>query len=36
MSLNCQNGTIELRFQLAPTSGAILSIDNPDSWNNLL
>ena len=36
MSLNCQIKTVELRFQLGPTSAAILSIDNPDSWNNLI
>ena len=26
MSLNCQIRTVELRFQLVPTSGAILSV----------
>lgn len=36
MSLNCQIRTVELRFQLAPTSRAVLNIDNPDSWNDLL
>lgn len=31
MSLNGQTRTVELRFQLVPASGAILSIDKPDS-----